>query len=108
MSKFYTLGSYTDQALAGFIKNPNDDRSAVIRTLLESVGGKVVLFDILRGTSDFIMCVEELDFEALASVKVAVQSTGMVKDFMMFEVTDMGKIASDASKALASYKKPGE
>ena len=42
MSKFYTLGSYTDQALAGFIKNPNDDRSAVIRTLLESVGGKVV------------------------------------------------------------------
>ena len=54
MSKFYTLGSYTDQALGGFIKNPTDDRSAVIRTLLESVGGKVVLFDILRKKAWYI------------------------------------------------------
>ena len=39
MSKFYALGSYTDQALGGFLKNPNEDRSEVIKTLFGSVGG---------------------------------------------------------------------
>ena len=106
--RFYALGSYTDQALGGFLKNPNEDRSEVIKTLFGSVGGTVILFDILRGSSDFIMCVEGVDFETLASVKVAVQSTGMIKDFMVFETTDMNKIATGASNALSSYRKPGE
>jgi len=108
MSKFYALGSYTDQALAGFLKNPNSDRSEAIKTLLDTVGAKLVLFDILRGTSDFIMCVDGVDFETFASVRVAVQSTGMIKDFMIFETTDMNKIATGASNALSSYSKPGE
>ena len=29
-------------------------------------------------------------------------------DFMVFETTDMNKIATGASKALSSYRKPGE
>ena len=108
MSKFYIIGTYSDQALSGFIKNPNDDRSAVIGGMVSSMGGNLFLFDIVRGHADFIAGFDGIDFEKLASMKIAVQSTGMIKEFTVLETLDMNKVAAGANEALSRYRKPGE
>ena len=51
MSRFYVLGSYSGMALEGFMKKPEDDRKSAVNKLVEGMGGKVFMFDIVRGLS---------------------------------------------------------
>ena len=41
--KFIAVGSYTAQGLAGFMKNPKDDRKAVVGGMVAKAGGKVAV-----------------------------------------------------------------
>ena len=36
--QFMVLGKYSNQGLAGFIQNPNDDRRAAISSMMEKLG----------------------------------------------------------------------
>ena len=40
--QFMVLGKYSNQGLAGFIQNPNDDRRAAISSMMEKAGGKLI------------------------------------------------------------------
>ena len=37
--KFIAVGSYTAEGLAGFMKNPKDDRKAVVGGMVAKAGG---------------------------------------------------------------------
>ena len=44
MAKYFVMGNYTAKAFQGFIKDPTQDRSAVVKALTESAGGKLESF----------------------------------------------------------------
>ena len=107
MAKFYMMAKYTPEALKGFLGKPTDDRKAAVTKLVESVGGNLISFDIVRGDYDLVMVVDSIDFNSAAGAKIAVQSTGMATDAVILEAVDMTEIVSNAGTALGSYTKPG-
>ena len=54
MAKFYMMAKYTPEALKGFLSSPSDDRKQAVNKLVDSVGGNVLSFDIVRGPYDII------------------------------------------------------
>ena len=49
MAKFYMMAKYTPEAMKGFLSSPSDDRKQAVNKLVDSIGGKVLSFDIVRG-----------------------------------------------------------
>jgi hypothetical protein len=50
--KFLFLGKYSNAGLAGFLKNPEDDRRAAISAMVEKSGGNFIDLQFLRGKYD--------------------------------------------------------
>ena len=107
MTKFYTMGCYTDKGLAGFLNNPSTNRQAATKSLLESGGAKMVDYSLLRGTYDFI-AVCEGTFDQMAAAKMVAVSSGTVNNFTILESADLNKIAEIAKKMSSTYKEPGK
>ena len=40
--KFVVLGRYTEQGLAGFVKNPSDNRAEAAKKITEAAGAKLI------------------------------------------------------------------
>ena len=108
MAKYYVTGCYTPKAFQGFIANPNTDRGAAIKAVASAVGGKVLGYDIVRGSYDFIVMVEAPNFETMAAVKLATEASGAVTNLSIMEPINMNNTATLAAKAAASYKTPGK
>ena len=70
--KFLFLGNYSNAGLAGFLKNPEDDRRAAISAMVEKSGGKFIDLQFLRGKYDIAVVAEVSSFEDAAAVKVLV------------------------------------
>ena len=108
MAKYYVMGNYTAKAFQGFIKDPSQDRSAAVKALTESAGGKLESFAITRGKYDFYAVVTgDMPFENVAAVKLAVEASGAVTDMAILEEMDMNIAAEVAGKAAGGYKTPG-
>jgi uncharacterized protein with GYD domain len=108
MAKYYVMGNYTPQAFQGFIKNPTQDRSAAVKALTESAGGKLESFAITRGQYDFCAVTSgDMPFENFAGVKLAVEASGTVENMVILEEMDMNKAAEQAAKSMAGYKPAG-
>ena len=108
MAKYFIMGNYTAKAFQGFIKDPNQDRSAAVKTLTESAGGKLESFAITRGQYDFCAVTSgDMPFENFAGVKLAVEASGTIENMNILEEMDMNKAAELAGKAMADYKPAG-
>ena len=46
--KFVVLGKYSSQGLAGFVKNPSDNRQEAAKKITEAAGGKLIEMMTLR------------------------------------------------------------
>ena len=101
MAKFYVLGNYTAKAFQGFIANPDTDRGAAIRGLMSALGGKVLDYNILRGSYDFIVVVEAPSFEVGAAAKLATEASGAVTNLTILEPLNINSVAKTAAKAAA-------
>ena len=108
MAKFYLMGNYTAKAFQGFIANPDTDRRAAINAVASAVGGKVIDYDIVRGSYDFILKLEAPNFESMAAAKLATEATGAVTNITIMEPININNAAKLAGKAAASYKVPGK
>ena len=108
MAKFYLMGNYTAKAFQGFIANPDTDRRAAINAVASAVGGKVIDYDIVRGSYDFILKMEAPNFESMAAAKLATEATGAVTNITIMEPININNVAKLAGKAAASYKVPGK
>ena len=108
MAKFYLMGNYTAKAFQGFIANPDTDRRAAINAVASAVGGKVIDYDVVRGSYDFILKLEVPNFEGMAAAKLATEATGAVTNITIMEPININNVAKLAGKAAASYKVPGK
>jgi len=80
MAHYLIQGGYAPEAWAGLIKNP-EDRTAVVRAALESLGGKLEALYYTFGTDDFVGLGEVPDNIQAAAVAIAVASTGRYRHF---------------------------
>ena len=106
--KFLFLGNYSNAGLAGFLKNPEDDRRAAISGMVEKSGGKFIDLQFLRGKYDIAVVAEVSSFEDAAAVKVLVAASGALDRLEMMEYIDMNDIATRASKITGAYRAPGD
>ena len=108
MAKFYLMGNYTAKAFQGFVVNPDTDRAAAINAVANSIGGKVLGYDIVRGSFDFIVMIEAPNFESMAAAKLATEASGAVTNINIMEPININSIAKIAAKAAGTYKEPGK
>jgi len=105
--KFLFLGKYSSAGLAGFLKNPEDNRRAAISAMVEKSGGAFIDLQFLRGKYDIAVVAEMPSFADAAAVKVLVAASGSLDDMEMLEYIDMHDIAGRASKITGAYRAPG-
>ena len=67
--KFLFLGKYSNAGLAGFLKNPEDDRRAAISAMVEKSGGNLIDLQFLRGKYYISVIAEVSSFQDAAAVK---------------------------------------
>ena len=108
MTKMYIMGKYTEKAFQGFLKDPTTDRRIAVEKLTTAAGGKMLSMDIVRGSYDFIVVAEMENFETFAAIKLAVESSGAVKDLIALEAMDLNSVAKKASELTGNYKAPGQ
>ena len=108
MAKFYLMGNYTAKAFQGFIANPDTDRGAAIKAVASAVGGKVLDYDIVRGSYDFIVSIDAPNFESMAAAKLATEASGAVTNITIMEPININSAAKLAAKVAAGYKVPGK
>ena len=108
MAKFYLMGNYTAKAFQGFIANPDTDRGAAIKAVASAVGGKVLDYDIVRGSYDFIVSIDAPNFESMAAAKLATEATGAITNITIMEPININSAAKLAAKVAAGYKAPGK
>jgi len=107
MAKFYAMGNYTAKAFEGFIKDPNSDRSKAAKAAGDAVGAKMISYDVLRGSFDFVVIFEGT-FEQLAGIKLATEASGALTNINICESIKMSGPAQQAAKVASSYKAPGK
>ena len=105
--QFMVLGKYSNQGLAGFIQNPNDDRRAAISSMMEKAGGKLIDLYLTRGEYDIVAIGEVDSFDDIAAVKLLVASSGAVENLTILETIDMNSIANKAAAIAGAYRAPG-
>jgi uncharacterized protein with GYD domain len=108
MTKMYIMAKYTEKAYLGFLKEPTTDRRAAVEKLTAAAGGKMLSMDIVRGTYDFIVVAEVPNFDTFAAIKLAVESSGAVRDIIALEAMDLTSAAKKASELTGNYKAPGQ
>ena len=107
MAKFYAMGNYTAKAFEGFIKDPNTDRSKAAKTAGDAVGAKMISYDALRGSFDFIV-VFEGSFEQMAGIKLATEASGALRNINICEAIKMSGPATQGVKISGKFKAPGK
>ena len=108
MAKRYIMGKYSEKAFLGLLKDTTTDRKAAVEKLTSAAGGKMLSMDIVRGPYDFIVIAEMENFEAFAAVKLAVESTGAVRELVALEAMDLTGAAKKAGELTGNYKAPGQ
>jgi uncharacterized protein with GYD domain len=98
-------GCYTSEAIAGMIKKP-EDRSAAVRSLVESVGGKLEGFWLTFGESDFVLIMQLPDSQAAAALALAVAASGSLHDCKTTELLSWADGVSALKKAAAAKYQP--
>ena len=106
--KHILLWRYTEQGLAGFIKNLSDNRREAAKKIVKAAGGNLIDMMTLRGVYNFIAIVEGSDFETMAGMKMLMESSGTVKDLIIMESVDFNKAAKIASKVSKEYRPVGK
>ena len=105
--QFLILGSYSNEALGGFVDSPDDDRRAAVSSMMEKAGAKMHALHFLRGEYDFAIMGEADSFDDVAAVKLLVAASGAMKELKIMEVVDMNGIAGKAHTIAGAYRKPG-
>ena len=80
MATFLFQGCYTSASVAAMVQKPQD-RSIVVKELVESLGGKLIGFWLALGEYDFVGIAELSDATSVAALSVAASGAGAVQNF---------------------------
>ena len=101
------FASYTPEAWAAMIKNPQNRRELAAGAL-EAVGGKLLSFDFAFGESDVLLPAEVPDNISAAAVAMATAASGSLRSLSTTPLMTAEE-AMDAMRMAATiaYRRPG-
>ena len=106
MAKYLVQFAYSDDALAGLVRHPQD-RGAVLSALSDRLGGKVESFYHSYGEYDLIIIAEFQNDETMQALQVAIRSTGVSKDLKITPLLTREEAISALKRAgSADYHPP--
>ena len=105
--KFIILGKYTKQGTDGWLDNPDEDRRAMVSSLSEKIGGKLIDLSYTRGIYDVVAIVEAPSSDIMTSLKLSMMKTGAISELTILEDIDLNSIAKEGAKMIGLYKAPG-
>ena len=107
MPHYLISASYTTQGVSGLVKSP-EDRSAALRTLVESAGGRIESMYYAFGDSDVVVIMEMPDDVSMAAMSMAVGASGAVTNLRTTVLIPISEGVEAARKAAGmSYRPPG-
>ena len=107
MAKYMALFNFTSEAIRRFVANPSD-RAAVVRGMVESVGGHLECYYWVFGQYDGMAVFEMPDAHTTAATSMAIVSSGAFTRFEtheLIETSDLTAIADRAREIV--YQPPG-
>jgi uncharacterized protein with GYD domain len=106
MATYMVQASYTQQAIASLIKQPQN-RSEVVRKAIEKLGGKLVGLWLSFGDQDVVVIAELPDNVSAAAMSLAVAGGGALrssKTTVLFTVAEgMTALKKAASSGYTSF-----
>ncbi len=107
MAQYLLQAAYTAQGVSGLIKSP-EDRSAVIRQLVESAGGRMESLYYAFGDYDVVAILELPDNATMAALSMAVGASGAVTNLKTTVLLPISEGVEAARKAGSiGYRPPG-
>ena len=107
MAHYLIQASYSQEAVATLVKSP-EDRSAVIRRLAQSFGGRVEAFYFAFGDYDVVAIAEVPDNVTMAALSMAVSASGALRAFKTTVLIPMNEAVEAMRKAgTIGYRPPG-
>jgi uncharacterized protein with GYD domain len=107
MAKYMALFNLTSEAIRRFVASPSD-RAAVVRGLVESVGGHLECYYWVFGQYDGMAVFEMPDAHTTAATSLAIVSSGAFSRFETHELIEAGDLPAIAERAKEIvYQPPG-
>lgn len=107
MAKYMALFNLTGEAIRRFVASPSD-RAAVVRGMVESVGGHLECYYWVFGQYDGMAVFEMPDAHTTAATSMAIASSGAFTRFETHELIETSDLTAIAERAREmSYQPPG-
>jgi len=103
--RMLVLANYAPHAIKGIMQG--SDREAAIRTLLESVGGKLEHTMLTRGAYDIAAVATVPDQAAGLGIVMAIRASGSLSEVVVLEELDPKPIIAAANTAAKAYQPAG-
>jgi len=105
MAHYLVQASYTVEAVAALIKNPQN-RTEVVRNAVEHMGGKLVGAWMSFGDQDVVLVVDMPDSVSVAALALAVAAGGSLKGTKTTQLFTFEEGLAALKKAATSGYKP--
>ena len=98
MSYYLIQASYTSQAIAAMVKNPQD-RAAAVRPMIEKAGGKLHGLWFTFGDTDIVAIAEMPNNVSAASLSMAIGASGTMSSYRSTPMMTSGEAVEAMQKA---------
>ncbi len=106
MSYYLVQASYTPQAIAAMVKNPQD-RAAAVRPMIEKAGGKLHGLWFTFGDTDIVAIAELPNNVSAAALSMAIGASGTMSSYRSTPMMTSAEAVEAMQKAAAvSYQAP--
>ncbi len=106
MPHYMLRASYTTDALATLVNQP-EDRTAVVTSLVESLGGSIDAFYYALGDNDLFLIIDMPDTITAVAASIAAASGGAVRtDTTTAQLAPAEMVAAFTQAGSASYSPP--
>jgi uncharacterized protein with GYD domain len=100
MPIFISQGRYTQEAMRGMAKAP-EDRTEAVSKLIEAAGGKLLSYYVTFGEYDWLLVTEAPDAQSVSAAIIAAAAGGGVTDMKT-------TIAMTTAEAKQAFQRAGE
>lgn len=105
MASYLVQASYTSEALASLVKNP-ENRTEIVKKTAKKLGGKLTASWLSFGEFDVVMAVEMPDNISMASFAIAAAAGGSLKSVKTTPLISVEDSLAAIKKAAKSGYKP--